>query len=486
MDNILNLIRDTAMIAIWFIVLLVPVVVFHEFGHFLIARLTKTRVPEFGVGIPPRVVGKRWKGVLWSLNSIPLGGFVRIFGDGDSADAALDAMKQIEENTQKDGDKKANKVLKQQALEELKARYQDDRLQELAQNQELDYFLENQGMTLGSEWKEQIKSNKLDDKNLEQIKTLISWEFDSLPKNKEVFYNKPYFAKVLIMLGGITANFVLAWFILTILLAFFDISPAILPNVPVKIAGVELNFMSKGSNDKLQISSSTTDIIVTDVIKGSIAQQQNFETGNKIISLNGQTFNTTDQFLNALERLGGNEITIKLQDTKGGISEKKFNLPVKEAGKPQLGVSYFQLYSYKAKSFFDASSVALDIIWNTSISLFVLLGGILQFLFGLGGNKDIINAVGGPVAIGAQGDGVYKEFGVQGILTVMALISINLGIFNLIPIPALDGGRVLILTLQKITGKRNRKLEYTIITGTFIFLLVLGLLVMIKDIGQIK
>ena len=205
----INFIISTLTIIFWFVVLLVPLVVFHEFGHFLMAKLTKTRVPEFGVGIPPRIVGKRWKGILWSLNSIPLGGFVRIYGDGDAGDSALDALGQIEKNIVSDGSK-ATKNLKKDAIEDLKSQYIFERLGELAQNQELDYFLESQGLNLTKDWKDQIKAKNLDEEKLEQVKTLIGWEFDGLPKNKDLFHNKSYWAKLLIMLGGVTANFLLA------------------------------------------------------------------------------------------------------------------------------------------------------------------------------------------------------------------------------------------------------------------------------------
>jgi regulator of sigma E protease len=111
-----------------------------------------------------------------------------------------------------------------------------------------------------------------------------------------------------------------------------------------------------------------------------------------------------------------------------------------------------------------------------------LLGGILKALFGFTANKDVLNVVGGPVSIGAQGNSIFLNFGLEGILATLAMLSINLGIFNLLPIPALDGGRILILTLQKITGKRNRRMEYLVVTSTFILLILVGVAVMVKDI----
>ncbi len=482
MDFYINIIGTTIRIIFWFIVLLVPLVVFHEFGHFLMAKLTKTRVPEFGVGIPPRAVSKRWKGVLWSLNSIPLGGFVRIFGDGDAADAALDALKQIDQNITETNPKTV-KTLKNEALAQLKEQYVSERYQELEQNLEIDYFLESQGLVLTPEWKTQIKAKQLDDEKFDQVKTLIAWEFEALPKNTEAFYNKPFLAKILVMLGGVIANFILAFVILTVLLSTVNISPAIFPDGPISLAGIQLSFMSKASAEKLERSSLSTDMTVTQVEPGSLAQKQGIKGNDKILSLNDQKFSDTAEFVKSLERLGGTNVNLKVQDfSTGEVTEKKFDLPVKEVNKFQLGVGTVHLYTYKAKNVLDAMAISLDIVWSVAIALLLILGGIFKALFGLTQSKEIFNAVGGPVSIGNQGNSIFVNFGFEGIAATLALLSINLGIFNLLPIPALDGGRIMILILQKITGKRNRKLEYTIVTATFILMILLGVVIMIKDV----
>lgn len=75
--------------------LIIPILAFliiiHELGHFFAARSVGVAVEEFGIGIPPRVKGWKWKGVLWSLNAIPFGGFVRVKGE-DGADMSKGSM----------------------------------------------------------------------------------------------------------------------------------------------------------------------------------------------------------------------------------------------------------------------------------------------------------------------------------------------------------------------------------------------------------
>lgn len=63
------------------LVSLTVLIVVHEFGHFIAAKLVKIWPEEFGIGLPPKVWGKKWKGTLWSINAIPLGGFVRLHGE---------------------------------------------------------------------------------------------------------------------------------------------------------------------------------------------------------------------------------------------------------------------------------------------------------------------------------------------------------------------------------------------------------------------
>lgn len=78
---------DGLLNALYIVPILAVLILVHEFGHFFAARAVGAKVEEFGIGIPPRAKGWEWKGVTWSLNWIPFGGFVRVLGeDGKNAD----------------------------------------------------------------------------------------------------------------------------------------------------------------------------------------------------------------------------------------------------------------------------------------------------------------------------------------------------------------------------------------------------------------
>ncbi|MBI4287953.1 MAG: site-2 protease family protein [Chloroflexi bacterium] len=81
----------TALIA--FVGVLVVLILVHELGHFVTAKLTGVKVEEFGLGYPPRIVGVKWRGTEYSLNALPLGGFVRLLGEEDPKDPGSFASK---------------------------------------------------------------------------------------------------------------------------------------------------------------------------------------------------------------------------------------------------------------------------------------------------------------------------------------------------------------------------------------------------------
>ena len=67
-----------------FVGVLIGLVIIHEFGHFIVAKISGVRVEEFGIGLPPRICGKRFGETLYSINWLPLGGFVRLTGEESS------------------------------------------------------------------------------------------------------------------------------------------------------------------------------------------------------------------------------------------------------------------------------------------------------------------------------------------------------------------------------------------------------------------
>lgn len=70
--------------AVVFIIILGILILIHELGHFTVARLIGVKVEEFGFGLPPRIIGKKIRGIIYSLNWLPIGGFVKLAGEDES------------------------------------------------------------------------------------------------------------------------------------------------------------------------------------------------------------------------------------------------------------------------------------------------------------------------------------------------------------------------------------------------------------------
>ena len=86
--NLITVTQSLSMTVILFLAILVALILVHEFGHFLVAKWARIRVDEFGIGFPPRLFGRKRGETLYSVNALPLGGFVKIFGE-DPSEAAL-------------------------------------------------------------------------------------------------------------------------------------------------------------------------------------------------------------------------------------------------------------------------------------------------------------------------------------------------------------------------------------------------------------
>lgn len=354
--------------AIIFIIILGVLVFVHEFGHFITARRNGVKAEEFGFGFPPRIVGfvrdeksKKFKTIwgsrdveskttIYSINWIPIGGFVRIKGE--------------------DGTGK---------------------------------------------------------------------------KDPDSFAAKKAWPRVKILAAGVIMNFLLAWVILTIL--FMVGAPQEVPeNTPGSV---------------VQIAS---------VSPNSPAQAMGLVAGDKVVKVcqdaNAcETITTVTQFIGLIEENKGKEITIGVN--RGGAvmylkGVPRVNPPV---GQGSLGIQPVQTAVVRF-SIWDSAKNAVVIIFN-----FVVL--ILGFLKNLIVGKASMADVSGPVGIYKYTGQVARQ-GFSDILSLMAVLSINLGIINILPIPALDGGRILFILIEKIKGSPvDQKTEQAFHTIFFILLLAL-------------
>ncbi len=330
-----------------FIIILGILVVSHEFGHFIVAKLFGMRVDEFGFGFPPRLFGYKWKGTLYSINAIPFGGFVRIYGEDALEHSSLEA------------------------------------------------------------------------------------------RPHDSFTAKPRWQQGAVIVAGVFFNLLLAWGLIS--LGYGIGLPLPLSEAP---AGSTIE---------------NTKTVVTYVEPGSPAEKAGLRGGDEIVALSGApdrmlSKNTPEAIQQFIAATGGRELTFTYRRGESlpreahlvpveGIVPDKLAIGI---GMDAIGTLRLGLFS----SIVEGARTTAHLVWATGSALF----GLVRSLFIGQAN---LSGVTGPVGlIGVVGDA--SALGFIYLLTLTAMISVNLAVMNLIPFPALDGGRLLFIIIEAVRGKEIR------------------------------
>ncbi|SHI79190.1 regulator of sigma E protease [Geosporobacter subterraneus DSM 17957] len=250
------------------------------------------------------------------------------------------------------------------------------------------------------------------------------------------FNNKPIWARMAVLIAGPFMNFVLAVLLFTMI------------------------FYSLGFP--------TT--IIDRVTPGFPAEQVGLRPGDQITSINGENITNWDQIVRMINGSREQELSIIL--LREG-AEKQFRVtPVinRETDQAIIGIT-----PAAEKSLVKSITTSID-------RMFFIMGGMMEFLGNLFGGKASTEDVVGPVGI-IHLVGEAAKTSIYNVMSLAALISINLGIVNLIPIPALDGGRLLFLLFEGISGRPiDPEKEGFIHLVGFVLLMVLMLFIAYKDI----
>lgn len=326
-----------------FLVILLVLVVSHEFGHFIVAKAFGIRVDEFAFGFPPKIFGKKYGETNYNFNLLPLGGYVKIFGENPTEDSI------------------------------------------------------------------------------------------SGPDSSRSFINKPVYAQALVLLAGVTMNFLLAWLLISI---------GFMSGLPTSVSEAPKGYTPEHQN-----------LTLISVVKDSPADVAGLKIGDRLISFKTKNDMTAtpsaDSVRYFVRRHGGEAITVSY--VRGHENKETSLTPIinRKDSVPMIGVSMdiigtIRLPFYKA--FWDGLKLSSDLFIATVSGFYNMARDAI-----LGHGS--IEGISGPVGIvGVVGDAA--KFGFIYILSFTALISINLSVINLIPFPALDGGRLLFLLIEKIKGSR--------------------------------
>lgn len=351
-----------------FVLALSILVLVHEFGHFFASKIVGVKVEEFGLGLPPTIISKKWKGTIWSLNWLPIGGFCKLLGE-NPADPSVKVKKTKEE--------------------------------------------------------------------------------------KYSFQNKNPWQKALVVLGGVMMNLVLA---------------VVIFSVVYTIMGVPTE---------------TEQVKIIEVAKNSPAEKANLKIDDWIKSVNGIEVKTPQKLTEEVEKYKGQEIKLKIQtpDSK----EEEITIEVREKppeGEGSMGVAISNTEMVKVKWYEFYKGIGAGFkeayFWGKVIGggVFKMIGGLMM--------GQIPKDVSGPIGMFEATSSIKQSQGILAVVHFFGIVSVNLAIVNVLPFPALDGGRIIFVIYELITKKRaNEKFEIVVNNVGMLILLGLILLITAGDIVRL-
>lgn len=380
-----------------FLAILSLLVFVHEAGHFIVAKRSGIRVLEFGFGLPPRVIGKKIGETIYSLNLLPIGGFVRLFGEDP-----VELSDAIHLNELRDGNRKAGK-------------------QDLAR----------------------------------------------------AFYSQTKGVRIGVILAGVVMNFLL---------------------------GVVL---FSGLYSLIGIPTPTRGVVIVDVFRDSPAAMA-FVPGDEVISVSGQPVSQAKDFQAIVEERRGEEVAFAI--LRSGEEVQVTAVPRVEPP-THVAPAMLSLTSERGLSCTSTRNQegALGVVISPKTEMIrypfwqMPLRGAW---FGLGTayhwGENIVRGlgtlvaqivcgsvpqdIGGPVEIAYLVSEVSRA-GIVPLVNLVAILSINLAVVNLLPIPALDGGRLLFITVEALVGRRvSARVERITHAVGMALLLALMLAITVQDV----
>ena len=283
--------------------------------------------------------------------------------------------------------------------------------------------------------------------------------------------NKSKWAQIFVMLSGVTMNILLAVIFYTVFLAA--------NGWRVAIGNEYIDFNPVGA----RITQERVSDLPYKLIEDSPAIESGIYSEGYIRSVNGTSVKGLNDFREILEGYKGLNIDLDVCELELQ-SCTVFTVPVDEHGKigMYIGSNFMVYIDYTKNKVFSGFAHSINVLKLTGI----VLGSLFSEAKESGDYSTLSNTVSGPIGIYFIID-YFKDLGVFVFLGVLADLSISLAVVNLLPIPALDGGRAFILLVEGILGRDlNERVKAFIINFSFVFLILLIVAIMLKDILNIE
>lgn len=414
---------------ITFIIVFGVLVLVHEFGHYYFAKRAGILVREFSIGMGPKIWWSQRNGTTYTIRILPLGGYVRMAGmDDEDDDIRPGTPVTIQLNDEQE-------VVTINASDKT-GLFQGLPLQVVDKDLVDDLWIK--GYVNGDESEVKVYQVNHDASIIEKDGTQVR----IAPRDVQ-FNSASLPARMMTNFAGPMNNFILS-------LVVFIILGFTLPGIPTN------------SNRLGQVKS------------GSVAARAGLVTGDRIVRVQGKKTNNWQDLATSISSRPGKQTHLEYvhdgQNHQVIVKPKKVRQGHETIG--QIGIMEEQKHGFSDR---------LKYGWQQFVSAGTLIFTVLGHMFTHGFS---LNDLGGPVAMYA-GTSQAAALGVNGVLNFLALLSINLGIVNLLPIPALDGGKLLLNIIEAIIRRPIPERAEGIVTLIgFAFLLLLMILVTWNDVQR--
>jgi regulator of sigma E protease len=511
--------------AIGFIVLIFGVLVgIHEFGHFLVAKLSGVWVQEFAWGFGPTIYRRRFGDTLYKINLIPLGGYVRLYGEQDFLNL-VDIDQDVEELMK---DKKLTKIVEDEQLYLVPEDELEDKVDSLKE-----------------------KLSKEDKKRLVYISLL----HEGRKNDSRRYINKPIWIRLIIVLGGVVMNFLLgivSFFVYLLIVGKFVILPnlveynfwasnystvesplitfvqgeknqdleysIILSVNDEKIDNVERfvelldqnwdksldltyyknsriiegQFNLGGKYDTQYSHGFLNKIVITSLVENSPASKSGLQKGDVILSIAESNIDSEGDFSNLLETYKGQEVQFDIFRQESRAIET-INVSLNDPQDTEeriLGAGYYlntpNGISLYVINYSNPLVGSVQHSFNLMGYQIKALGRLLSDSVDQGDISIVGDNVSGPIRIGSEIAKMVNANNFIDLLNLFGLISLALAFMNLLPLPVVDGGHVVLLGLEKLRGRGLSPRSQAIynLVG-LVFIIGLSIIVTLKDLFQV-
>ncbi len=500
----------------------------HELGHFLVAKWCGVRVEKFSLGFGKKILGFRRGETEYLVSMLPLGGYVKMYGESGEGNFIVEHV-EPGSRAEKAGLKSGDKITGINGIDLVSFSRWRELEQSLGNDSEKEYIFSVER----NEKKLTLKSKA---ESLDGIKAFSEKEYT------RSFSNQSILERLGIVVAGPFMNLLLPFLFFPIIFmlgigvsAYLEQSPVIgyvEPSSPASEAGFKkgdtilqidgkdvktwrdanIAFQSNpdatlsvkarrdGDIETLQVKAVSSpegivavgiaehlDAKVGSVMAGTPAERAGLKKGDQVVAVNNTQISDWYQMASIIKGKVNQEITLLINRENDQIEAKITPAALQESGQGAIGITPYREEIVKKYGFFESIFQGIKEAAEMIVEVTVLL---FSFIFKLITGKISLGTAGksiaGPLLI-AQVSGTAAESGLASLLQFTCFISINLALINLLPIPMLDGGHVLYLTLESIKKRplSQRTLEISQRIG-LTFLIFIMFLAIYNDLSRLK